>query len=244
MFLANVTQANAVHGIRGALVPPPPLPALPVIASVRLDVGKDRVLVAHEIVMARGDFSGGDLDLWTSFGPTMPRAYDARLLSVPPNASAPLAGDEGEPIAIDKAARRPPHAHALLGRSSMAGAVLHVREPAFRRAVAASNVLALRIRQVLPVPPPDAQGAREIVVRLGMESGTPLSILRLDLSTSEPAGWLTTISAQLCGPNADPYIIGFQSAPRGTQNTPMPIDPSAATRRATDDLCVRYVASP
>jgi len=242
ILLANVTQANAGRGGRGIVAPPPPLPALPVIARVRLDVTKDRVLVTHEIVMSRGDFSGGDLDLWTSFGPTMPRAYDARLLSVPPNASAPVAGDQGEPIPIDKAAHRPAHVHTLLGRSSMVGAVLHVREPAFRRAIAASNVLALRIRQVLPVAPPDAEGTREIVVRLGMESGTPLTVLGIDFSTSEPAGWLTTISAQLCGPNADPYVIGFDTAPRGTEHTPMRIDPSAATRRATDDLCIRYVA--
>jgi hypothetical protein len=243
MFLANVAQTNVGHFVRGVAQPPPPLPALPVVARVWLDVTKERVLVVHEIVMARGDFAGGDLDLWTSFGPTLPRAYDAHLLSMSPNASAPAAADPGEPIAIDKLAHRPPHAHPLLGRSSMAGAVLHLREPAFRRAIAASNMLGLRIRQVLPVPPPDADGAREIVVRLGIESSTPLAVRRIDLSTSEPAGWLTTASAQLCGPKADPYIIGFASAPPGTQHTAMPIDPSAATRHTTDDLCVRYVAS-
>ncbi len=243
-LLSNVGPSNVgvVHGGHLA-APPPPLPALPVIARIRLDIAKDRVLVVHEIVMARGDYSGGDLDLWTSFGPTLPRAYDAHLLSVAPNASAPDPADPGEPIPIDKAARRPPQAHALLGRSSMAGAVLHVREPAFRRAIAQSNVLAIRIRQVLPAPTSNAQNARELMIRLGMEAGAPLTIRRIDLSTSEPQ-WLTSASAQLCGPNADPYIIGFASAPAGTQQTPMPIDPSAATRRATDDLCVRYVALP
>jgi hypothetical protein len=226
------------------IAPPPTLPALPVIVRVRLDVSRERVLVVHEIVMGRGDYVGADIDLWVAFGPVLPRALDARLLSVAQSASAPDPSDPGEPIPFDKAARRPAHAHALLGKSTMAGVVLHVREPAFRRAIAASNQLAIRIRQVLPPPPGDVHGGREVLVRLGLESGVPLTVRRLDLTTSEPSGWLSNASAQLCGPDADPYMIGFASAPGGTQKTPNLIDPSGATRRSTDDLCVRYVAPP
>jgi hypothetical protein len=241
LFATVTPQGNAVQVVHALQTPAPPLPALPVIARIRLDVSQDRVLVVHEIVMARGDYTGGDIDLWASFGPVLPRAIDARLLSVPPSTNAPDPSDTGEPIALDKAAHRPAQAHALLGRALMAGVVLHVREPAFRRAIAASNVMAVRIRQVLPPPAPDAQGGREVVVRLGIESGTPLTVRRIDLSTPEPLGWITSVSAQLCGPNADPYILGFASAPPASQTTLMPIDPPAATRRATDDLCVRYV---
>ncbi len=227
-----------VHG-----APPPPLPALPVMARVRVDAAKDRILVVHEIVMARGDFSGGDLDFWVSFGPTMPRAFDAHILSMAPGASAPDPSEHGESVAFDHAAHRPSHARALLGRSSMAGAVLHVREPAFRRAVAAGGALALRIREVIPIPAADAQGSREIVIRLGMESGPPLTVRRIDLTTSEAAGWLTNASAQLCGPGADPYVIGFATAPPHVQHVIMPIDPAGATRRTTDDLCIRYTTT-
>ena len=55
----------------------------------------------------------------------------------------------------------------------------------------------------------------EIVVRLGMEGSTPLTIRHVELSTPELGGWVTSASAQLCGPNADPYVVGFSTAPRG-----------------------------
>lgn len=242
-FIAAVAGSGAPIVHAHAATPPPPLPSLPVIARVRVDVSKDRVLVEHEIVMARGAWAGGDLDLWVSFGPTMPRAFDAHLLSVRPGASAPDPADAGEPVATDKAAHRPAHVHLLLGRSSMAGEILHVREPAFRRATAASGFLALRIRQVLPPPEADAQGAREAEIRLGLESGAPLTVRRIDLTTSEPTRWMTSAQARLCGPNADPYALGFATLPAGVRNIPFAIDPTLATRRSTDDLCVRWVSN-
>jgi len=242
LVMLAVTQSGAPQPHLAARAqPPPPLFALPVVAQLHVDVEKDRVVVTHEIVMARGEWSGGDVDLWISFGPTMPRALDARLLAVRANATAPDPADAGEPIAHDALARRPSRAYALIGRSTMAGVVLHVREPAFRRATAASGVLALRVRQVLAPPTPDAQNARELVVRLGMESGPPLTVRRIAMTTSEPDGFITQASAQFCGPNADPYDVGFHVAPRGARTTPGAIDPTAATRRSTDDLCVRYV---
>jgi len=239
LIFANVTQVTAAQAHHPP--PPPPLPALPVIARVRVDVAKDRVLLVHEIVMSRGTWAGGDVDLFVAFGPTLPRALDAHLLAVAPNASAPDPSDAGEPLPHETAPHRPARAHPLLGRSAMAGEVLHIREPAFRRATAASGQLAIRIRQVLPPPAADAQHAREIVVRLGMESGTPLTVRHVELSTPESAGWLGAASAQLCGPNADDYSIGFSIAPRGITLVPMAVDPTSTTRRTTDDLCVRYV---
>ena len=246
LFVLPLLAVSAVHHVPvvHTHAPPPPLPALPVVARLRVDVSKDRVLVEHEIVMARGDWAGGDLDLWVSFGPTMPRAFDAHLLSVKPGASAPDPNDVGEPLVTDKAAHRPPQARPLLGRGTMAGEVLHVREPAFRRAVAASGVLALRVRQVLPPPESDARGAREIEVRLGLEGGPPLTVRRIDLTTAEPRGWMTHASAQLCGPSADDYALGCATAPPGVARVPFSIDPALATRRSTDDLCVRWVAAP
>ena len=241
LVLANVTQVAAAQAHHPPPPPPPPLPALPVIARVRVDVAKDRVLVVHEIVMSRGTWSGGDVDLFVAFGPTLPRALDAHLLAVAQNTSAPDPNDTGEPIAHEAAPHRPPHAHPLLGRSAMAGEVLHVREPAFRRATAGSGQLAIRIRQVLAPPAGDARASHEVVVRLGMESGTPLTVRHVELSTPEPGGWLTSASAQLCGPSADTYSIGFSIAPRGVALVPMAVDPTSTTRHASDDLCVRYV---
>lgn len=245
LLLAGVARVAALpvaHVTHTA--PPPPLPALPVIARVHVDVAKDHVLVVHEIVMATGSFAGGDLDLWVSFGPLMPRALDAHVVSVRPGATAPDPSDAGEALTTDKAAHRPPRAHPLLGRSNMAGEVVHLREPAFRRAVAASGMLALRIREVLPPPEPDARGTREIAIRLGMEAGPALTLRHLDLASSERPGWVTSASAELCGPSADRYALGFASLPAGVARTPFAIDPGLATRRSTDDLCVRWVAAP
>ncbi len=220
--------------------PSPPLPALPVLARVRLDVAKERVLVVHEITLNRGSWAGGDLDLYVSFGPTMPLAFDAHLLPLPPGATAPDPNDTGEPSPTDKAAHRPSHASSLLGHDSRAGEVLHLREAAFRRATAASGSLALRIRQVLASPPADAQGGHDVLVRLGMAGGTPLTLRRIELVSSEPR-WVGAVYAQLCGPDADRYMLGFAASPPGASRTPGSIDPSLAVRRNTDDLCVRYV---
>jgi len=238
--LANLAAAAPPRSGR-APSPPPPLPALPVLARVRLDVTKERVLLVHEITLQRGSWAGGDLDLYVSFGPTIPLAFDAHLLPMAPGATAPAPSDSGEPIPTDKAAHRPSRASPLLGHDSMAGEVLHLREAAFRRATAASGSLALRIRQVLAPPVADAQGGHDVLVRLGMAGGTPLTLRRIELVTSEP-GWLGAVYAQLCGPDADRYMLGFAVSPPGASRTPGSIDPSLAVRRNTDDLCVRYVA--
>ncbi len=234
--IGAVSQAHAGH----APVPPPPLPALPVLARVRVDVTKQRVLVVHEITLGRGSWAGGDIDLYVSFGPVMPLAFDAHLLSVAPNTSAPDPNDNGEPLPTDKAPRRPTHAHPLLGHDTMAGEVLHLREAAFRRATAASGTLAIRVRQVLAPPPADAQSGHDLVVRLGMLGATPLTLRRIELVTSEPR-FITGVYAQLCGPHSDPYMLGFAIAPQGAARTPGAIDPSLSVRHDTDDLCIRYV---
>ena len=124
----------------------------------------------------------------------------------------------------------------------MAGEVLHLREPALRRATAASGTLAIRIRQILP-PPAEASGhVHELIARLGLEDGTPLTIRRLTFSTHD-AGFVLSISAELCGPRADDYLLGFSGLPRGVEQNPNAIDPPLATRRAADDLCIRYVSA-
>ena len=238
--LANIGAVAQPHGVH-ASAPPPALPALPVLARVRIDVTKQRVLVVHEITLGRGTWAGGDVDLYVSFGPTIPLAFDAHILSLAPNAVAPDPSDAGEPLPTDKAAHRPSRAHPLLGHDNMAGEVLHVREAAFRRAVAASGSLAIRIRQVLAPPAADAQGGHDLVVRLGMAGSTPLTLRRIELATNEPR-WITAVYAQLCGPSADPYMLGFAAAPQAAARTHGSIDPSLAVRRDTDDLCVRYVA--
>jgi hypothetical protein len=224
--------------------PAPPLPSLPSIARVRIEVAKDHLLVIEEINLPRGTWVSGDLDLYVAFGaPGMPRALDAHLLSVPDGSLEPSADDAGEPIAYERASHRPSAAHLLLGPAQMAGAVLHVKEPAFRRAVSEGNMAAIRIRTLLPVPDEDAQTGREVVVRLGIEPSNPLVLGRLQLTSLEVTPWITRVEAHLCGADADPYPLAIALVPKpavAKPASPGPVAPVLAVRHASDSLCVRF----
>ncbi|MEO6573165.1 MAG: hypothetical protein ABIP89_04965 [Polyangiaceae bacterium] len=243
-----VASAGWVSVVR-AVSPPPhrpetPLPSLPSIARVRIEAAKDHVLVIEEINLPRGTWASGDLDFFVAFGaPGIPRAFDAHLVSVADGSLEPSADDAGEPIAFERASHRPSAAHLLLGPAQMAGAVLHVREPAFRRAVSQGNMAAIRIRTLLGLPDEDAQTGREIVVRLGIDTGNPLVLGRLQLTSLEPTPWITRVEAHLCGNDADPYPLAIALVPRPASpksQTPGPIAPVLAVRHATDSLCVRF----
>jgi hypothetical protein len=218
------------------LAPPVPLPFLPSVARVRVELVEERVLVLEEVLLPRGDWRGGDLDLYVAFGaPGAPQAFDARLLPVADGALAPEEDDAGERVALDRAPRRPKDARLLLGRERMAGAVLHLKEAAFRRALKPGGMAALRVRSLLPMPATDASGAREIVVRLGTNGNVPLTLGRLQLSGAVRA------EAHLCGPEADPYPLAIAVTPRAPPSSaPLPIAPVLAARRASDDLCVSF----
>ena len=223
--------------------PAPPLPSLPSIARVRLEVAKNYLVVIEEINLPRGAWVSGDLDLFVAFGaPGLPQAFDAHLLAVSDGALEASADDAGEPIAYDRAARRPATAQLLLGRPNMAGAVLHVREPAFRRAVSQGNMASIRLRTLLAIPDVDAFTGREVVIRLGIEGATPLTVGRLQLMATEARSPIPRADAHFCGADAD-------AAPLSIALSPKPVSPPAANRlrapvlsvrHASDDLCIRF----
>jgi hypothetical protein len=216
----------------------PPLPSLPSIPRIRLEAARDHLLVVHEIDLPRGTWQSGDLDLYVAFGaPGAPQAFDAHLLAVPDAALEPLENDAGEPLAIERAPRCPPSAQPLLGPPQMAGAVLHVKEAALRRAVAPGNMAALRLRTLLSLPAEDALTGHEVVVRLGAAAGTPLTLGRLQLA-SEPR-FVTRAEAHLSGDAADPYPLAIALVPP----SPGPragVAPVLAVRHPSDDLCIRF----
>lgn len=238
--------APAYGGQRTAVPKATPLPSLPSIARVRIEAAKDRVVVLEEIDLPRGDWRSGDLELYVAFGaPGAPQAFDAHLIAVPDGALEPGESDPGEPIPITLAAVRPSSAQLLLGRSQMAGAVLHVKEPAFRRAIAPGNMAAIRIRALLGLPPEDGQAGRELVVRLGIPAGPPLTLGRVQIASLEPGPWITRAEAHLCGPEADPWPLALSITPKPKaaaleKASPGPIAPVLSVRHATDDLCVRF----
>jgi hypothetical protein len=247
LVLVLVAGARALGAPTEAPHPPAPLPSLPSVSRVRVEVGTDRVLVLEDVALPRGEWRGGDLDLYVAFGaPGAPRAFDARLLSVSDGALEPEAADAGEPVPFDRAPRRPATAHALLGRPQMAGAVLHVKEAAFRRAVAPGGMAVLRVRALLDPPPEDPERGRELVVRLGAAAGQPLTLGRVQIVATGPRAKVTRAEARLCGPDADPYPLAVAVTPKlaapASPPEKAPIAPVLSVRHASDDLCLRYLS--
>ncbi len=211
---------------------PPSLPSLPVIPRVKIEIAPKHVVVTEDVRFARGDWKSGDLDLYVAFGaPGVPRAFDAKLVPIAEEDFDASDSALGEPVVVDRAPRRPPKARLLLGRETMAGVVVHLKEPALRRAFSGGDALVLRLRSLVPV-----EGAqRELVIRL--DDAAALGAIDVVAGTD-----VTSVDAKYCGPHADPYPIAAHLVPpRGVPLTyPRPAAPLLVTRHEGDDLCVTF----
>jgi hypothetical protein len=236
-------------------VPLAPLPMLPSIARVKVEVLKTQVVVIHEVSLPRGEWKNEALDFYVAFGaPGAPRAIDAQLLALGDGALEPEDTDAGEVLGVDRAPHRPPSAHALIGRDSMAGVVVHLKRDSLARAFGPGNMAALRIRTALDVPDEDSAGAHGVVVRLGASRGTPLTLGRITLTVKAGAPPITRADARLCGNDADPMPLALAILPKPSPPAapsssaaasqsllPSPsIAPVLAVRHASDDLCIHY----
>lgn len=235
---------------------------LPSIARVKIEVLKSQLVVIEEVNLPRGEWKGESLDFYVAFGaPGAPRAVDAHLVAVGDGALEPEDDDPGEALVVDRAPRRPVSAHALLGKDTMAGVVVHVKREALAKALAPGNMAALRLRTALDLPEEDNLGARGVVVRLGASRGTPLTLGRLSLIARAGAGAPARAEARLCGSQAEPTPLAIAlspkppappaaaagpAAPAGpAAAAPIaPIAPVLAVRHASDDLCVRFWMPP
>ncbi len=227
--------------------PPPrptvPIPALPVITRVRIDAGKDATIVTEDVTFARGEWQSGDVDAFVAFGaPGVPHAFDVHLLST--DAAGPDPADVGEVVVTERAARKPATARTLLGRDGAAGEVLHLREPALRRAFARAGFAAVRVRSLLGPIAADGTGGREVLIRLGTFLGTPLTVARVEVAALDGHPFALPAEARLCGDAADPYPISVQLSPARPAapavHWPAPTLPAHVARHPTDDLCVRF----
>ncbi len=249
-FAASLVLAICSFDVtsRAASSDGPKLPSLPMVARVRLDVTPDHVVVLQEMNLPKGDWAGGDLDLFVAFGaPGSPSALDASLVALGDGEIESNPKDAGEPILFDRAPRRPTHASLLLGSPQMAGVVLHIKEPAFRRAVSPGKMAAIRIRTLMPLPVKDALDGREIMLRLGIVDGAPLGLGRLQLVSDGLA--LRRVEAHFCGDDADDYPLSIAALPKlapllaadlpADADVRSPAAPVLAVRHATDDLCIR-----
>jgi hypothetical protein len=227
--------------------PAPPLPMVPSIARVRVEAAHDHVTVLEEVNLPRGDWQAGGLDLYVAFGaPGTPSAVDARLVPVPIGATEARPDEAGEPVAVEPVIRHTPASQPLLGRPSMAGVVLHVKDAQLRHAYALSDIVALRVRSLLTPPAAEAGGLRDVVVRLGIAGGAPLTVGKVQVVSLEPKPWIARAEATLCGPEADPWPLTLTLFPRPADPpSPQPtIAPPMAVRHASDDLCIRWWAAP
>jgi hypothetical protein len=227
-----------------ATVPAQPLPSLAVITRARVEVARDSIVTTTDVTFARGDWTSGDLDLYVAFGaPGIPRAFDARLVSTAEDDASASLADPGEVVPAERSVNKPDHALALLGSPHMAGEIVHAKEPALRRAFAMTGRATLRVRQVVLAPPADAQGSREVLLRLGTQPSPPLALAAVEVVARDGAIHVQSAEARLCGSGADPYPIAVVIAPAPTSTTvtyPRPTSPLAVVRHPSDDLCIRY----
>ena len=219
-----------------------PLPMLPSIPRVRVEVLEKKLVVVEEINLPRGEWHAESLDFYVAFGaPGAPLAIDAQLVAVGDGALEPADADAGEALTVERASHRPPSAHPLLGRDTMAGVVIHLKSATLGRALQPGNMAAVRVRTALDLPEEDPEGARGVVIRLGSSRGTPLTLGRLTLLAKAGGPAPTRAEAHLCGPEADPTPLAITLVPRASaQPSNPPIAPVLSVRHASDDLCIRF----
>lgn len=227
--------------------PAPPLPMLPNVARVRIEAARDHLVIVEDVSLPRDEWESGSLDLYVAFGePGTPLAVDAHLVPVAPDAIEARADDVGEPVVVEPAVHHTPSTQLLLGQPTMAGVAIRVPEAALRRAYETSDRATLRIRSLLAPPAADANGARDVVVRLGIDGSRPLTLGRVQVVSTEAQPWITRAEAHLCGPDADPWPLAVSILPKPAAPTrpwPPPILPAMAVRHSSDDLCVRWWAT-
>jgi hypothetical protein len=230
----------------------PPIPVLPSVSRVRIETARDRTLVIEEINLPRGEWRSGGLDVYVAFGsPGPPIAVDARLLTLPPGDSEASLEDAGDPVVVQAGPRASPAVQVILGRRPMAGVTLRVKESQLRSAYASSDLAVLRVRTLLHPPAADDEGARDVVVRLGVSAGLPITLARIQVVSLEKAPSLSRARAWLCGPEADPWPLSVGLVPKpapkregGRAEAVATITPTLALRHASDDLCVRWWTVP
>lgn len=237
--------AGPAREVRAAARPVGPLPFLPSVSKVKVRVEKDSVVVTHAVALPRGEWKSGDLDLFVAHGaPGTPLAIDVRLHRVADGALEASDDDAGEVVSYDRAPRCPESAHPLLGRTRMAGVVVHVREDKFK-AAAADGMAELTIRSLHPLPAEDAAHGREVRARLGAANGAPLTLGRIFVAAADPKAPVVRAEARLCGPDAEGRLLSVSLAPKPSpRGAEAPIAPVLAVRHASDDLCITYWTTP
>jgi hypothetical protein len=106
----------------------------------------------------------------------------------------------------------------------------------------------LRLRSLLPAAAPATDGMRDVVVRLGVSSGSPLTLGRIEVGSLDSRSAVERVEATLCGPEADPFplsvVVSDRAGAKTVANATSTIAPELAVRHSSDDLCIRWWSSP
>lgn len=208
--------------------PPPPKPPPPVgpltvapgVGRVKVSVQGASLVVVEDVTIPRGAWKEEPLDFHVAFGaPGAPQAIDARLVPLDDGELEAADDASGETLGFDRAPRKPPSAHSLLGHDHMAGVIVHLPKASLAKAFEPAKMAVLRLRIAYELPELDPQGARSVVVRLGA-----LPLGRIVIGSKS-----TKVEARMCGSD-EPLAVGRLA--KG-------VAPILAQRHASDDLCVR-----
>jgi hypothetical protein len=217
---------------------------LPSVARVRIETGRDRLLVYEDVSIPRGQWQSGALDLFVAFGaPGTPVAIDARLAPAQRSSDGTIVEGAGQAEAVELAPRAPPTVNLLLGTRRMAGVIVHLREGDLHRAFQGGDLAILRVRTLLSAPSSDPSGARDVVVRLGAPQGAPITIDAIEVASVDRDRPIAHVEARLCGPESDTRQLTVVGRPVSLEASPSeaaPVAPSQAVRHVGDDLCVRW----
>jgi hypothetical protein len=213
-----------------------PLPFLPRIARVRLEVGHDSVLQIIDIELDHDTYVKGDRKFWVSFGaPGVPKAVDAHLLSGQESGQEADANwaSNGDEIPFEAKPTRPRSANALLGPDRTSGLVFAVKEAPLQAAFAKAPTATLRLRALLPTPDVDGAGQQGVVVRLGTEDAS------YTLGRIEVVG-----RGGVRIPRADAKICSFPQPIRDVDLRKAELDREKAAKKPAEPPAVEAPLSP
>lgn len=203
------------------------------IARVIVEARRDRVRTTTELTLPAAPSSARDLSLFASYGePGPPLALDAKLVATPPGYLSAPDGAPGHRVSVRFEPTAPDDVPVIVGRRRMAGSVIEIGRALLARALAPAGSATLRIEAVRAMPPPAADGSRELLIRLGTQHGRPLILGSVEVRGKH----VTKKSARLCDrKGGDVPLAVIPMTDHDAAATPPPLAP----RTRHDALCVR-----
>ncbi len=224
--------------------PAPPLPMLPSVARVRIETGRDRLLVYEDVSIPRGQWQSGALDLFVAFGaPGTPVAIDARLAPAQRSSDGTIVEGAGQAEAVELAPRAPPTVNLLLGTRRMAGVIVHLREGDLHRAFQGETPRSCACARSCPLRAPTPRVPAMSSCDSGLRRARRSRFDAIEVASVDCDRPIAHVEARLCGPESDTRqltVVGWPVSLEASPSEAAPVAPSQAVRHVGDDLCVRW----